>query len=459
MLQSVLFPVIAPLVRRHAEDAAFYWTQHDGSAYSPRLTLAGLARFSHLLAAHLEGLEVAGSEGWTLALTSLERWKQPGETFVCAYLALLTGMETQLDSLLVQVRRNPEELLRGVISALACVPPSHALRVVQTWSGKADDPVLQTAALRGAAMIGTDGLNVLSQPVTQFLSSPTDHVRSAACRAASVIQGDPSLDAGLAACLTDPALSVRAEAAITLGGRKHLQVKADSDINIIAAETLWLCVVGQVKLHNVATGWHRKQTLRRLNRWVQHLAGLIPMGHPRLSSLLEFMPARVALRFIVYHGDPEYLSYVVGHMHEPDNARYAGWVWQTITGVDLRSNELHAHEPELDHDTAVLNDARVDADLGIPLPNVDAISRFSSVALKSGQPYLLGQMLTPANALTVLDNAVQAQRSIAAYYLNRLPLAADAAGSTRLFTRGLAQSQIRCAHQIRKQFFAQGANL
>lgn len=52
--------VIEPLVRRHAEDAAFYWAQHDASAESPRLELSGLARFSQLLAAHLEGLEVAG---------------------------------------------------------------------------------------------------------------------------------------------------------------------------------------------------------------------------------------------------------------------------------------------------------------------------------------------------------------------------------------------------------------
>ncbi|WP_267877617.1 hypothetical protein [Massilia frigida] len=37
----VPFPIIAPLVRRHAEDAAFYWSQHDGSASSPHLTLAG----------------------------------------------------------------------------------------------------------------------------------------------------------------------------------------------------------------------------------------------------------------------------------------------------------------------------------------------------------------------------------------------------------------------------------
>ncbi|HEX8610678.1 MAG TPA: hypothetical protein VF800_05260 [Telluria sp.] len=459
MLQPVPFPVIAPLVRRHAEDAAFYWSQHDGSAYSPRLTLAGLARFSHLLAAHLEGLEVAGPEGWTLALTALERWKQAGETFVCAYLALMTGIETQFDALLGQVRTSPEELLRGVISALAWAPPAQTLRVVHAWSGENNDPILQTAALRAAALIGSDALRALSQPLIQFLNSPIEHVRSAACRAATIDLSDDALDAKLAACLHDPALPVRAEAAIALGRRQHRQAKVDSDTNIIAAETLWLCVVEQVNLHNASTGWYRKQSLRRLNRWVQHLAGLIPIGHPKLATLLDFMPARVALRFIVYHGDPAHLPYVVAQMHEPGNARYAGWVWQTMTGIDLRSTGMYAPEPESEDDTAALSEARLDADLGLPLPNVDAISRYPSTALTSGQPYLLGQRLTPALALTVLDDAVQAQRSIAAHYLNALRPSANAAGPARLFTRAVAHSQIRLALQIREQLVAQEENI
>jgi hypothetical protein len=84
-------PVIAPLVRRHVEDASFYWAQHDASAYSPRLSLSGLARFSDLLDAHLEGVLVAGSAGWAPTLDALERWKQPGEAFVCTYAALHRG--------------------------------------------------------------------------------------------------------------------------------------------------------------------------------------------------------------------------------------------------------------------------------------------------------------------------------------------------------------------------------
>lgn len=458
MLQHYPFPVIAPLVRRHAEDAAFYWSQHDSSAHSPRVTLKGLARFSRLLTAHLEGLGVAGIEGWRPALAALARWKQPGETFVCAYMSLVADEEVRLDALLAQVRMRPEELLRGVISALAWIPLPQALRGVQTWSADGTDPILQTAALRGVALIGSHALEALSQPLIQFLSSPVDHVRSAACRAASAAPSDNTLKAKLIECLHDPAIQVRAEAAISLGRRKHGQPEADNDNSFIAAETLWLCVVEQINLHIAATGWYRKHTLRRLNRWVQYLAGLIPTGHPELATLINIMPARVALHFIVYHGDPAHLPYVVAQMREMDNARYAGWVWQTITGVDLQANGLHAPEPDSVYDTAAVSDARLDADLGLTLPDVNAISLYVCTELTSGQPYLLGQRLTLENACTVLDNAVQGQRSIAARYLNGLLASTDGAVLTPLFTRAVAYSQSQITYRIREQLVAQETN-
>ena len=61
--------VIPALVARHAEDAAFYWSQQDAGATAFLVRPARLFHFDDLLDAHLEGLAVAGPEGVTLAYT------------------------------------------------------------------------------------------------------------------------------------------------------------------------------------------------------------------------------------------------------------------------------------------------------------------------------------------------------------------------------------------------------
>ena len=42
-------PIIAPLVTRHAGDAAFYWSRHDDSVHSPLIGLIELIEFDRLL--------------------------------------------------------------------------------------------------------------------------------------------------------------------------------------------------------------------------------------------------------------------------------------------------------------------------------------------------------------------------------------------------------------------------
>ncbi|WP_198420869.1 hypothetical protein [Massilia atriviolacea] len=453
----VPFPIIAPLVRRHAEDAAFYWSQHDGSASSPHLTLAELGRFSAMLAAHLEGLAVAGSDGWAQALAALERWKKPGEAFVCTCLALQAGNAAQLDELMAHVRARPDELLRGVISAFGWVPHAQAAAIIYAWSAPTSDPIRQAVALRASALLGAAATPSLAQPLALFLDSPDEHVRAAACRvAAAASAGDSLHDAALRAGLQDPSLAVRAEAAIALGGRPPLRANDDAEDAMVAAEALWQCVIVQVKLHNAATGWYRKQALRRLQRWVQLLARLIPIGNPNLAALINFMPARVALRFIAYHGDSAHLPYVIAQMRDPATARYAGWVWQTITGVGLRASALVLPEPHAGSDTPELGDARQDADLGLPVPDADAIAGHSSVRLAEGQQYLQGQVLNPVRALSLLKHAVQAERGIAAQYLLALPLSESGAPHVRLSIRAAAPLQIRSVDKLRDQFADSG---
>lgn len=408
--------VIEPLVRRHAEDAAFYWAQHDVSAESPRLSLSGLARFSQLLAAHLEGLAVAGAAGWPLCLEAVERWKKPAEAFVATHAVLGAADASQCKTLLVQVRARPDELLRGVISALACLPLARACTVIEEWTAARSDAVTQVAALRSVALIGADAFAAIGQPLDRFLNSPDEHVRAAACRAATLMPHEDWLNTALIARLQDPALAVRAEAAIALGSRLRLGAGKNGDDGGQVAQALSECVAAQVAVLNAATGWYRMQALRRLTRWVQNLGTRHPVGQD-CTAVLEMLPNRLSLRFIAYHGDSAYLPFVVEQLSIPSVALYAGWVWQTLTGVDIAAAGLSLPEPALDIEAKAIREVPIDADLGLARPDVEAIRRFSTANLVDGQRYLLGQALTPGNALTVLRTAPQAQRNIAAHYL------------------------------------------
>ncbi|NHZ44606.1 hypothetical protein [Massilia aquatica] len=375
-----------------------------------------MARFSQSLAAHLEGLAVAGAAGWPLCLAALERWKKPAEAFVAAHTAFGLADASQGEALLAQIRARPDELLRGVISALAWIPLTRAHSVIEEWTGARSDAVMQVAALRSVALIGADAFDAIGQPLDPLLNSSDEHVRAAACRVAALLPSEDWAFSTLHERLLDPVLTVRAEAAIALGTSRYLGASATSDNGVQAYEALSECVTAQAAVLNASTGWYRKQALRRLTRWVQHLAARYPVGQD-CTAVLDMLPSRLNLRFIAYHGDSAHLPYVIKQMSIQSEALYAGWVWQTVTGVDISTAGLSLPEPALDIEAEAIREVPMDADLGLARPDVEAIRRFSTASLVDGQRYLLGLALTPANALTVLRTAPQAQRNIAAQYL------------------------------------------
>ena len=93
---------IMPLLRRHLQDAAFYDMQlrksqqradlqaSDASA-PPPLSPEKTQQFEALLAAHLDGIWVAGPAAWPLALEALQRWRKSSEAFAAAWALLALG--------------------------------------------------------------------------------------------------------------------------------------------------------------------------------------------------------------------------------------------------------------------------------------------------------------------------------------------------------------------------------
>lgn len=412
---------IQPLVFRHAEDAAFYWQQLDTGMTSYSLRAFRVQQFGELLKAHLDGLREAKAVGASKTLEALLRWRKPGEAFAAMYAALLlpSGSEVQaeartaaIERVLQVARRRPELLLRGVISALAWAPWTH----VESWLLNAlegSEAVDRVAALRAYALIGA--------PVPQWLvharhASP--HVRAAACRAASREHLE-----SLEALAADPDLAVRAEAVLAW---VRLVPTADRGLSAAtqAASRLWQCVNTQLKHLDATTGWDRVQAQRRLDRWLRHLAWLVPLGHPGIPQLVELLPTRLALHLLLHHADAALMPSVLTAMHGAEEARLAGWVWQCLTGVDLAASglTLPSHAVDLN---AALGPAQQDADHGLPLPNLDAIAAHpaSHHRLQPGERMLQGQALHPHRLRDLLDpasNQPQALRALAASALAQL---------------------------------------
>ncbi len=414
--------IISPLVGRHAADAAFYWLQLDQSVASFQLTPARYRLFNSRLDAHLEGVAIAGAEGVRPAFAALERWKKPGEAFVCTWLVGQHPDEEAVATLAAYLENQPDILLRGAISALAWLPQAVARPLIERWSQPQASAALQVVALRATALLASDVAEALAAPLEEYIASPSPYVRAAACRA---LGKQPPESAGplLRAALQDGEMAVRAEAAIALAGMPEPGE---------ASAVLWHCVAAQATVHGQATGWYRMQATRRLNRWTRYLAWLAPLGHADLPALFDHLPPRVGLTFALYHGDGGHLGRVLAALTDPETARYAGWVWQSLTGVDLEAEGLTLPEPEMAPTRGPITDAQLDADNGLPLPNVAAIAS-RPVALTPGTRCLLGRELTVAEAIRLLQVAPQAIRSVAALSLRTtLPrLAPNIRGSIR----------------------------
>jgi hypothetical protein len=444
---------IEPLVRRHAEDAAFYWQYIDTSRSSVHLSWQKFEHFDRMLGAHLEGLQVAGSAGLSTTLAALDRWKKAGEAFAGSWVAMQSGDVAGLARVMSLVRAHPDTLLRGVVSALARLPLPRAQDILHRWSGEPSDPVTAVAALRAAALIGAPALPALSLPLAHWLVHPAPFVRAAACRAAaatrsaSLWQHEPMASqardtaAALVQALGDSDHAVRAEAAIALGGSVTHRSQA--------LAVLWRCVVAQAAQTQQATGWFRQQANRRLDRWLRHLACLVPMRHPDVQGLYSFLPSRAGLCFALHHGDPAHLSYVISRIAHPEDARYAGWVWQTLTGVDLVAHDLVAQEQEVSEADSrrPVTAARLDADSGLPLPDLPAVQdaqRTLRLEAHANQRLLCGHPTTDAWLMELLQHAVQPVRAVAAHVLrHRVP-------GNGLSVRGSAESQRRQIEKLRR---------
>lgn len=111
--------VISAIVEQHAEEAAFLWILRDAAVRAPHYRLKDLAKLDNRVEAHIDGLRIAGEEGWRLCKEGLQSG-EAGEVFA-AVLAFEEQNGERIDTLVTAARQS-DKAFRGLVSALGWIP-------------------------------------------------------------------------------------------------------------------------------------------------------------------------------------------------------------------------------------------------------------------------------------------------------------------------------------------------
>src|SRR6185312_14518224 len=204
----------------HAEDAAFLWLTRDNAVRAPHYALKDLAKLDDRVEAHIDGLRVAGDDGWALALEQLKH-PEGGEYFAAMVLALESGRKEKIAA--VVERAQEAGPLRGIVSALGWVD----------WE-------------------------VAKPAVGGLIASTEPRLRRIAIAACAITRNNPGIHLANALAHADPALRARACRAVGELARKDL-------VGDAARRSPGLCTLVEVHLrHGVAP--HRPRARRAAAR-------------------------------------------------------------------------------------------------------------------------------------------------------------------------------------------------
>ncbi|UXH78780.1 TIGR02270 family protein [Roseateles amylovorans] len=383
--------VIEDMVAQYAEQTAFLWTQRVRAVQSAGRDLASLADLDERLAAHLEGLYVAAAAGWRHAHRALQERPQGGEAFTAAALALQVGDAAGLDGVLA-LAPTQSMVIPGIAAAFGWVDPALLRGIVL-------DLIQSTCEVRRLIGVWALALHRVDPRASwaQLLADPSPTVRARALRLAGEVgalhQRDACLDG-----LTDDDANCRNWAAWSsalLGdrGRAIDALKSQAEQGAAGAG---LDLLLQIQAPDEA------------HAWLKGLAG-------RGADL------RVLLRASGRVGDPAYVPWLLSQMQQPATARLAGESFALITGADFREPGLRGRTPEGfeagPNDDPEDPEVESDPDADLPWPDPQAAAKWWTEArhrLPSGQRRWLGQAPTRTHLLTMLTEATQRHRAVAA---------------------------------------------
>ncbi|MDG6025323.1 MAG: TIGR02270 family protein [Candidatus Brocadia sp.] len=387
--------VIPIIIEQHAEDAAFHWLLRDSAVYAPHYSLKDLSKLDNRVEAHIDGLRIAGEEGWKIANEVLAM-EDAGEIFTLAALAFESGNETRIHNVVEAGSVSPE-LSRGIVSALGWLPYQQAEGFIKKLFNE---------------------------------QSPT--LRRIGIAASAVHRQDPGQ--ALSDTLTDPDSLLRARALKAVGelGRKDLLslVKRDFHIEnekcrfyaawsaaLLGDETSIPVLCDLTKGDSAFAEKACSMALRRMN---------LSEAHQLQGELANHNETkRIAIIGAGVIGDPASIPWLIQMMGIPEIARIAGESFTMITGVDIAYEDLEGEWPEGFEagptESPEDEDVEMDPDEDLPWPKPELIQDWwkkNSNKFKNGTRYLLGKPITSENLQQALKTGRQRQRYAAALELS-----------------------------------------
>jgi uncharacterized protein (TIGR02270 family) len=411
--------MIKEILEQHALEVAFLWCARDVAAAAAHTGLPAIEDLDERIDAHLDGLRIAGDDGWASVKRALAA-EEAGEIFAAAALAAEQGDAARLDVVLDAAGDAPA-LGRGVSSALGWVPFEKVEALITALLGGAGRPAAhRRVGLAAWAAHRRDP----GAALTNALFEAAPEVRARALRAAGEL-GRIDLLPHLVAELGAEARPVRlwaAWSAALLG-------------DAAAPRVLWALA------EEGGPGAERACDMAART--------LEPRGLPERLRSLAARPedARTAVIGAGALGDPAVVPFLLEAMGDPALARIAGASFTAVTGIGIE-RALAGGPPAgfraAPSDDAGRDDVALDPDAWLRWPALDAVAgRWSGRAegLPRGVRHLLGEPIARASLRRVLRDGNQRLRAGAAIELAR--------GGEPLFeVRGPGARQRRAIEQL-----------
>jgi len=384
-----LVPVV---VQQHVQEAIALRNTRSFLVRAPHVKLNQLRRLDDRLAAHLDGLDVAGEYGSKLVADALET-PAPGEMFAATVRAIEGRNVAGLENSLALAQALPDSQA-GLVSAFGWVSAS---------------------SLRG---------------ITRALLEAPDAFRRRVGLAACALHGaDPAASLTIALKDADAALRARAWRVVASLGRVDLlpdcinaMADADADCVFEAARAAVLLgdrreAVAALRTMALVSGRHRRHALSLVLKLLESTE-----VHAVLKTLSQNpADARLLIRGIGACGDLHYIPWLIQQMQDPKLARIAGEAFSLITGVDVARQNFEralAESPEAGASDDPEDDSiAMDEDHGLPWPDPEKIAAWWQTTrhrFVAGSRYFMGEPPSFAHCLAVLKEGYQRQRIAAA---------------------------------------------
>lgn len=388
---------LAEVIAEHADEAAFLWLQRTHAVHAPNYSPSQFADLDERLAAHVDGLRVAGDDGWRCAAYALEN-EGPEDFFPAAVLAI-ESTDAHFDDLMARAEKAPQAV-PGLVSALGWVEPAQlGGRVKALLDGKA--PLARKLGIAACVLHRRDPGVALDAA----LADQADSVRIRALRAAGEL-GRTDLLPRVLALLGEAKPELRfwaARSAVLLGDRGH--------------------ALDALRAFALEPGPRQSKAFQLALQAME-----VKAGHALLAACTN-LPGAMRLRIVGagFVGDARYAPWLIEQMTQPATARIAAEAFVNITGVDFNLEQMEVPPPEdfEDGPSEDPDDENVDLpeDVALAWPDVERIRHWwqaNASRFTPGTRFFLGRPVSEQACVQVLREGFQRQRVAAALHRSLL---------------------------------------